>query len=392
MRDIVVTRCLATTFFYTPTARRAFGAFCPFIATVHHFYLTVRTNYYFQHSLESLNLRSMKPTNYLVSCLGVFACAVMISTSATFAAIKPTEAEAKPLPEIWEKAGPRERLKATRAAELDGDRLLVERIFGLQVDGETTVGDLALEEDVIGGAVQATLVGAVSAEEPEYLPDGRVQVVRAVKIREVVDRLNRVLKGKRLSDGSFNTISDKTKTDRTTNDKIIDVMGNAALPNTEGHEKVMSKRAAEVDAYRRLAGRMMGVKITSDSTVRDMCLENDQIVASLSQVLKAATPTDIKYKSDGTCEVTLEVKVEDVIRTTKRYLKGGKETVNISDEIETKTFTETGIGTMRPAEEGGEQVPAGTTAMAEISGGGNEPFFEAKVVIKEVVQSGPVVQ
>jgi hypothetical protein len=30
--------------------------------------------------------------------------------------------------------------------------------------------------------------------------------------------------------------------------------------------------------------------------------------------------------------------------------------------------------------------------MAEISGGGNEPFFEAKVVIQEVVASGPVVQ
>ena len=333
----------------------------------------------------------MKPTNHPAFRFVVFGAAVALLNTTSFSAIKPTEEQAKPLPEIWEKAGPRERLKATRAAELDAARLLVERIFGLQVDGETTVGDLALEEDVVGGAVQAMLVGAVNAEEPEYLPDGRVQVVRAVKIREVVDSLNRVIKGRRLSDGSFRTTSDKTKTDRKTNEKIIDVMGNAALPDTEGHEKVMSKRAAELDAYRRLAGRMMGVQITSDTTVRDMCLENDQIVAALSQVLKAATPTGIKYISDGTCEVTMEVKVEDVIRTTKRYAKGGKQTVNISDEIKTNTFTETGIGTMRPVE-GGEDMPAGTTAMAEISGGGNEPFFEAKVVIQEVVDSGPVVQ
>ncbi|MFM8683308.1 MAG: hypothetical protein ACKOEG_05965 [Chthoniobacterales bacterium] len=43
------------------------------------------------------------------------------------------------LPAIWEQAGVRERLKAVRAAELDGNRLLVERIYGLQVDGDTTV-------------------------------------------------------------------------------------------------------------------------------------------------------------------------------------------------------------------------------------------------------------
>ncbi len=306
-------------------------------------------------------------------------------------AVKPTYSQAAALPEIWEKAGPRERLKATRAAELDGDRLLVERIYGLRVDADTSVADLALEDDTVSGAVQATLVGAVSTEEPEYLPDGTVQVVRSVKIQEVVDRLNRTLKGKRLSDGSFRTISDKTKTDRKTNEKLLYVMGNAALPDSEGQVKVLAKRAAEIDAYRRLAGRMMGVEITSDTTVRDMCVENDQVTAALAQVLKAATPTAIDYKSDGTCEVTMEVKVEDVIRTTKRYVKGGRETVNISNETKTNTFTETGIGAARPAEEG-EDMPAGTTAMAELSGSANEPFFEAKVVLEEVVKSEPVVQ
>ena len=54
------------------------------------------------------------------------------------AAVKPTEESAPKLPEIWQKAGPRERLMATRAAELDADRLLAERIYGLQVDSEST--------------------------------------------------------------------------------------------------------------------------------------------------------------------------------------------------------------------------------------------------------------
>lgn len=53
-----------------------------------------------------------------------------------------------------------------------------------------------------------------------------------------------------------------------------------------------------------------------------MCLQNDQVIAKLSQVLKAATPTNIKYLDDGSCEVTMEIKVSDLIRTTRTYMKG----------------------------------------------------------------------
>ena len=312
----------------------------------------------------------------------------LLIPSTSYSAVKPTEEEGPVLPEIWVKAGPRERLKATRAAELDADRLLAERIYGLQVDSETTVQDLAAGDDKIAGAVSATLVGSITTEAPEYLPDGRVQVVRAVKIREVIDTLNRVIKGKRLEDGSLVTTSDNTKTNRTTNDKIIDVMGNAAIPGSEGHQKIMAKRAAEMDAYRRLAGRMMGVKIDGNTTVRDFALEHDEILASLSQVLKAATPTAVKYnKSDGSCEVTMEIKTQDVIRTTRRFLKGTTTKTEIKDEVEEKTFSETGMGAMRDVAQG--DAPSGGSA----SGGSkSEPFFETEIILKEVVQSGPVVQ
>jgi hypothetical protein len=312
---------------------------------------------------------------------------LLIPTSTAYGAVKPTEEDGPVLPEIWVKAGPRERLKATRAAELDADRLLAERIYGLQVDSETTVADLAAGDDTIAGAVSATLVGSITTEAPEYLPDGRVQVVRAVKIREVIDTLNRVIKGKRLDDGSLVTTSDNTKTNRTTNDKIIDVMGNAALPGSEGHQKIMAKRAAEMDAYRRLAGRMLGVKIDGKTTVRDFALEHDEILASLSQVLKAATPTAVKYnKSDGSCAVTMEVKTQDIIRTTKRYLKGTTTKTEIKDEIQEKTFSETGQGAMRDFAQG--DAPSGGSS----AGGKSDPFFETEMILKEVVQSGPVVQ
>jgi hypothetical protein len=321
----------------------------------------------------------------LVPTLAVF-CSFLVP-SQSHAAVKPTEEDGPALPEIWVKAGPRERLKATRAAEIDADRLLAERIYGLQVDSETTVQDLTAGDDKIAGAVSATLVGSITTEAPEYLPDGRVQVVRAVKIREVIDTLNRVIKGKRLDDGSFVTTSDNTKANRSTNDKVIDVMGNAALPGSEGQQKIMAKRAAEMDAYRRLAGRMMGVKIDGKTTVRDFALEHDEILASLSQVLKAATPTGVKYnKSDGSCEVTMEIKTSDIIRTTRHFVKNNNTKTEIKDEIQEKTFSETGMGAMRDV--ASSAAPSGGSDASSKS----DPFFETEIILKEVVQSGPVVQ
>jgi hypothetical protein len=146
----------------------------------------------------------------------------------------------------------------------------------------------------------------------------------------------------------------------------------------------MAKRAAEMDAYRRLAGRMMGVRIEGNTTIRDFALENDEILASLSQVLKAATPTSIKYnKSDGSCEVTMEIKTQDIIRTTRKFLKGNTTKTLIKDEIEEKTFSETGVGAMRDIAQG--DAPSGGSSPGEA-------FEETEMILKEVVQSGPVVQ
>lgn len=310
-------------------------------------------------------------------------------------AVKPTEVDGPKLPPIWEKAGPQERLKAVRAAELDGDRLLAERVYGLMVDADTSVQDLALQSDAVKGAVEATLVGAITEGEPEYKDDGQVQVVRAVKIQEITKTLSRVIQSKRLEDGSIVTTSDKSNVHQDVNDKVLDVMGNAALPGSEGQQKIMAKRAAEMDAYRRLAGRMMGVKISGNTTVKDMALENDKILASLSQTLKSATPTAITYhKNDGTCAVTMEVKVADIIRTVQHYSKNGGGKTEITDSIETKTFSETGNGAMRPAADPNAPKIAGspTSDTPEGNGGGNEPFFETKAVLKEVVQTGTIAQ
>ena len=81
----------------------------------------------------------MKKIPHFLLVASLAASSSLLLPSVVQAAVKPTGESAPKLPEIWQKAGPRERLKATRAAELDADRLLAERIYGLQVDSETTI-------------------------------------------------------------------------------------------------------------------------------------------------------------------------------------------------------------------------------------------------------------
>ena len=325
------------------------------------------------------------PRFLLVTSLA--ASSSLLSPASVHAAVRPTEESAPKLPEIWVKAGPRERLKATRAAEVDADRLLAERIYGVQVDADTTVADLAMSDDKIASAVQASLVGSLTVGQPEYFADGRVEVVKAVKMEQVIETLRRKTKEKLFADGRAETVSSDESTELSTKGKVIEVMGNAALPGSEGQQKIMAKRAAELDAYRRLAGRMMGMKIDGKTTVRDFALEHDEILASLSQILKAATPTKIKYnKSDGSCEVTMEIKTQDIVRTTRRFVKGDTTKTEIKDEVQEKTFSEIGRGAMRDVAQGDSPSGGGDGASK------SEPFFETEIILKEVVQSGPVVQ
>jgi hypothetical protein len=297
-----------------------------------------------------------------------------LSTHAQVA--KPVEVGVS-FPEIWQKAGPQARLEAEKAAEIDGDRQLVERIFGLNVDGETRVGDLALVDDVVKGVSRACLVGATSVGDAEFLEDGRVQVVRAVKVRELVDSLNQVIKGKRLDSGAFEKTSENTVFKRQSNEKVIEVLGNSALPGSEGHAKVMAKRAAELDAYRKLAGRIMGTKISSDSTVRDFCLEHDELIAALSHAIKGAKTSEIKFQSDGSCEVTMQMKMREIIRTTRRYADPKGDKLDVRDEVKEEVFTETGKSTDQKAAENHVGI---------------EPFTEIEVIIRENLGSAPVVE
>ena len=146
-------------------------------------------------------------------------------------------------------------------------------------------------------------------------------------------------------------------------------MGDSLSEQKKAQNKLLAARAARVDAMRKLAERINGLMITSETTVKDFVATNDRIqtamMAYLSGMKEVGKP---QYMEDGTCEVTLEITMREVVVTLKKlykeYYKGDK--IRIQD-IEKMTVTnkdtvlrETGAGAPRPEfEERGQAFQTG---------------------------------
>ncbi len=277
----------------------------------------------------------------------------------------------------WASSG-QAKLLAKRAAEMDAYRKLAEYLLGLEIQSSTTVKDFATESDRIAGAVDA-LIKDVRFTEVRYFDDGTVEVEGKVTLSHVVTSLKKICdesyKGGKWKKESFDQIEKNTTL------KTITVIGSGAarptsnVPDPKTTPAVQSrqarpiqlpavfnkyppsarleaKRAAEMDAYRKLLEQIQGLKVSSSTHVRDFATESDQIQSAIKGSVKGARIHDIRYNSDGTVEVEASLTIEQVIKTIKKVCdevyKGGKWKKRQFDEIsrrtEHKAVTVLGVG------------------------------------------------
>lgn len=268
-----------------------------------------------------------------------------------------------PLPEIWQEVPANQRLQYVRAAEIDATRLLAERIAGIALDGETTVRELAAADETIKGAMDATLKGVRTTGGPTFCEDGRVEVVRAVNLESVIKFI--VEKTGCNSVTTFKTVKE-----------TIDALGAAAIPGSLGYKHVLSKRAAEVDVYRRLAERLVGVKVDAETTLRDCAVQDDEVKSILATGLKSAEITTIAYNADGTAAVTAKLRVGPLVRTIERKRNSKGQMVTVSDKTDQMVLEETGHG-----------APKGD---APAEGSASISSEEVETIIAEVISRTPI--
>lgn len=246
------------------------------------------------------------------------------------------------LPEIWQKIPAAQRLQFVRAAELDATRVLAERIMGTMLDNETSVRDLASADDSVKGSISAFLRGVKTTGKPTYHDDGRVEVVRSVKIGVLIQDLKTRLGPK--GNTTSSAVSHRKETE------TIDALGNAAIPGSLGHQRVLSKRAAEMDVYRRLAERTVGIHITSDSTVKDFATQDDKIRSEFSSCLKGAIFTSINYGDDGITTVSAKMNIGPLVRVITKTTAASGKIVKTDVRTEQLEIEETGTGSFREEE------------------------------------------
>ncbi len=268
----------------------------------------------------------------------IIAASSIVPTAQLFAAVKPEMGAAPNLPPIWQNVSARDRLNLVRAAELDASRLLVERIYGTQITSDTTVSDLAATDDKVAAEVRSFINGVKTVGEPVFTPDGRVEVIRKAHLDQVIKRIEE--RYTRSEGGPLASASNTTTEER---EVVFDILGSAAIRGSDGHKRLMSKRAAEVDASRRVAERLGNVEIRSGTKLSNLAAESDEIKAYLTRVIKNAETTKIRFFPDNSAEVTIRVVMNPKVRVIARKFKDGEATI-ISDKTEEMKFEETGSG------------------------------------------------
>ncbi len=310
------------------------------------------------------------------------------------------------------------KLLAKRAAEADAYRKLAESVYGVHINSETTVRDFVTESDQIKSAVD-TFIRGVRLGKPQYYEDGVCEVVAEVSVQKLVSSLKEIhtahYQGNRVKTTDFEKITETLQTD------IIKATGSGAPrpelppdlppgvesmiePLPQGYTpppmsvpaiwrtvspqaRLMAERAAELDAVRKLLEQIKGLRLTSETLVRDFVTESDEISARADGIVIGAYQVGKYLHTDELIvEVTMEVPVEKVVTRIKElhseHYHGNKVTTtdiqNVKKQIVRDAIQAVGSGVpasrfLQQAVSAGYPMPEWMAQRIEVVGQGTDP-------------------
>jgi len=255
----------------------------------------------------------------------------------------------------------RGRLMAQRAARLDAMRRLAERIKGTQISSTTTVQDFVAESDQINVSMNTFLRGAKELGVRYHDDELICEVEMQVKLKQVYEQLHSWAKVhykgdkmklqqltqravtteiKVLKETGMGVPPEKYLRKATPMTKAIiklaaktpgwatqtlTVVGQGAINEDDTNKaraKLMAQRAAELDGRRKLAERINGLAITSNTTVKDFVAEKDEIATSMMTFQAGAYLVENSTKIDeGIVNVTVAIELKPLWNSVIFYKK-----------------------------------------------------------------------
>lgn len=78
---------------------------------------------------------------------------------------------------------------------------------------------------------------------------------------------------------------------------------------TAGQRRLLAMRASKLDAYRALAEQLAGVRLTGNSTVSAMMIQNDSFRVYVDAIIRGARVVSINPIGEGEYETTVEIEL-----------------------------------------------------------------------------------
>ncbi len=241
------------------------------------------------------------------------------------------------IPDIWRQVGPQGRLMARRAAELDALRMLAEQIKGVQLNSRTYVRDFVTESDEILTELNTSLRGAETVKEFYHANELICEVTKRIPTEQVITTIKQLhtrhYRGDSVRGADIEQVSQRIvkrdfeatgmgvppKRVRARAQTVavsmpdwvsapVRATGEATDPDfSSAQGRLKARRAAELDAKRRLAEQIAGLTIRSDTYVRDFVTEYDEIRSELDNVLLVnSTIVDEEFTTE-TARVTVMI-------------------------------------------------------------------------------------
>jgi hypothetical protein len=201
------------------------------------------------------------------------------------------------------------RIMSTRASKVLAERALVESVYGLKVRSTEEVQDM-IASSFVGKTESKTSARIKGVKFEEVVYDAEKDIAKATALIRLDSIENIDGQVMNLQNKEFRRIAFATSTP------------SQAAP-------LQALRAAELDAYKQLAKRIVGFTLESQTTVENYMLTSDQVKTKVLATIYLAEVTDFGWIENGDAYVKMTLNVREAAEILGEAIVGEEDIIEV---------------------------------------------------------------